>query len=214
VQVLELMAKREGIGDILAEGIKAAGDTFGAPELAMHSKGQGFAVYDPRGCKGMGLTYATSPKGAHHMIATTMGPEIAGNTRLSIEGKGQLQREQQFSMCIVDSISLCATMRAAVSPADQARAYEVVTGIKMDVDLLNKAAERIINLERLYNNKMGLDRKDDTLPKRFTEEKMPSGESAGHTVDLEPMLDEYYSVMGWDNNGVPTEDKLKELGLA
>jgi len=213
VKILEMMVTREGIGDILAEGIKFAGDKFGAPDLAMHSKGQGFAVYDPRGCKGMGLTYATSPKGAHHMIATTMGPEIAENTRLSIEGKGELQRVHQFSMCVVDSISICATMRTAISPGDQAKAFEVVTGLKMDVDTLNKSAERIINLERLYNYKMGFERKDDTLPKRFTEEPMPSGESAGHTVDLESMLDQYYEAMGWDNNGLPTQEKLKELGL-
>ncbi len=213
VAVLELMAKREGIGNILAEGIKHAAETFGAPELGMHSKGQGFAVYDPRGCKGMALTYATSPKGAHHMIATTMGPEIAQGTRLSEDGKGKLQRDQQFSMCVVDSISLCSTMRAGVSLKDQAAAYTVVTGIEMTEEKLNRAAERIINLERMYNVRIGFSRKDDTLPKRILEEAMESGESAGQTVDLDSMLDEYYRAMGWDNNGIPTEAKLEELGI-
>jgi aldehyde:ferredoxin oxidoreductase len=99
VAVLRLIAERKGIGDILAEGIKYASERFGAPELAMHSKGQVMAAYDPRGCRGMALTYATSPKGAHHMFATTMGPEIAGGRALSYEGTGALQKENQLSMC-------------------------------------------------------------------------------------------------------------------
>ena len=213
VQTMQLIAERKGIGDILAEGLKPAGEKFGAPELAMHSKGQAFAVYDPRGCKGMALTYATSPKGAHHMIATTMGPEIAGGTRLSIEGKGKLQREHQFSMCVVDSITLCATMRIGVLPKDQSAAITAVTGIAMTPEKLNLAAERIINMERVYNGKIGFSRKDDTLPKRFLHEPMPKGESAGNTVDLEPMLDEYYDAMGWSREGIPTAQKLLELGL-
>ncbi len=214
VEVLGLMARRQGIGDILAEGIKSSAEQFGAPELGMHSKGQGLAVYDPRGCKGMALTYATSPKGAHHMIATTMGPEIAQGTRLSEEGKGELQRNHQFSMCVVDSISICSTMRAGVSLKDQAAAYSAVTGIEMTEEKLNLAAERIINLERMFNVKIGFSRRDDTLPKRFLEEAMESGESSGQTVDLDAMLDEYYRTMGWDSNGIPTGTKLQELGIS
>jgi aldehyde:ferredoxin oxidoreductase len=213
VKVLEQMAHREGIGDILAEGVKKAAESFGVPELAMESKGQGFAVYDPRGCKGMALTYATSPKGAHHMIATTMGPEISGGTRLSIEEKGALQRVHQFSMCIVDSIALCATTRVGIGLDDQAKGFSMVTGLEMDEDKLTRAAERIINLERMYNVKLGLSRKDDTIPKRFLNEPMPSGASEGETVDLESMLDEFYEVMGWNKDGIPTTEKLQELGL-
>jgi aldehyde:ferredoxin oxidoreductase len=142
-----------------------------------------------------------------------MGAEISGGTRLSIEGKGKLQRDQQFSMCVVDSIGLCATMRVGISPKDQAAAFTAVTGIAMSPDELNYAAEKIINMERIYNNRIGFSRKDDTLPKRFLSEPMPKGESAGHTVDLEPMLDEFYDCMGWDRKGVPTKEKLAELGI-
>ncbi len=214
VQVLQLMVEGKGIGAILAKGVQSAGEQFGAPELAMHSKGQGLAVYDPRGCKGMALTYATSPKGAHHMIATTMAAEIPNGTRLSAEGKGQLQRDQQFSMCVVDSIALCSTVRGGVSLKHQAEAYTAVTGIEMDEERLYLAAERIINLERMYNVRLGFSRKDDTLPKRFLEEALKTGESAGETVDLDPMLDDFYAVMGWDRNGIPTEEKLARLGLS
>ena len=214
IEVLELIGKREGIGNILAEGVKFAAEKFGAPELAMESKGQSFAVYDPRGAKAMALTYATSPKGAHHMIATTFGAEIAMGTRLEETNKALLQKNHQFSMCIVDSIGICSTMRGGVPLIHQAEAYSAVTGIEADEYSLNKAAERIINLERLYNVEIGFSRKDDTLPKRFTDEAMSEGESKGQTVDLEFLLDEFYETMGWDENGIPTKEKLNELDIA
>jgi len=213
LKVLELIGKREGIGDILAEGTKFAAEKFGAPELAMESKGQSLAVYDPRGAKAMALTYATSAKGAHHMNATTFGAEIAMNTRFKVENKASLQRNHQFSMCIVDSIGICSTMRAGIPLMHQAEAYSAVTGFEADENTLNKTAERIINLERLYNVKNGFSRKDDTLPKRFIEEEMPEGEGKGETVDLEFLLDEFYEVMNWTKDGIPTEEKLKELEI-
>ncbi|HSV95372.1 MAG TPA: aldehyde ferredoxin oxidoreductase family protein [Spirochaetota bacterium] len=213
VAVLRLMAERKGIGDILAEGIKSASERFKAPELGMHSKGQALAAYDPRGCKGMALTYATSPKGAHHMIATTMGPEIAGGTRLSYENKGALQKEHQLTMCAVDSLGICSTVRGGFGMGDQAKAFGLVTGIGLDIDGLKLAAERIINLERMYNARLGFSRKDDTLPDRILKTPVPSGPSAGETVDLERMLDEYYGLMGWSRDGIPTREKLVELGI-
>jgi aldehyde:ferredoxin oxidoreductase len=213
IKVLELIGRREGIGDILAEGTRFAAEKFGASELAMESKGQSLAVYDPRGAKAMALTYATSPKGAHHMQATTFGAEIAMGTRLEEVNKAILQRNHQFSMCIVDSIGICSTMRGGLPLMHQAEAYSAVTGINSDEDTLNQVAERIINLERLYNVKIGFSRKDDTLPKRFTDEEMTEGESKGSKVNLEYLLDEFYETMGWDNNGIPTEEKLRELDI-
>ncbi|MHA2392642.1 MAG: aldehyde ferredoxin oxidoreductase family protein [Promethearchaeota archaeon] len=213
LQVLEKIGKREGIGDTLAEGVAKAGQKLGIADLAMHSKGQSLPVYDPRGAKGMALTYATSPKGAHHMLATTFGAELSAGNRFDIKGKGLIERDHQLSMSIVDSIALCSTMRAGIPLEDQLSAYSVVTGIKLSIEEFLKAAERIINLERMYNINLGFDRKDDSLPTRFIEEPMPRGESKGQIVELESLLDDYYQVMEWDINGVPTERKLKELGL-
>jgi len=213
LQILEKIGKREGLGDILAQGIERAGKELGILEFAVHSKGQTFPVYDPRGAKAMALTYATSPKGAHHMYATTFGAELALGNRFEEEGKAILERNQQFSMCIVDSIALCSTMRAGITFEDQAEAYRIVTGIDMNIERLNKIAERIINLERLYNIKIGLSRKEDSLPNKFLQEPIPKGPSKGQTVDLNSMLDEYYKLMGWNQDGIPTEAKLKELGL-
>ncbi len=214
IQVLEKIGKREGIGDILAEGVVYAAEKFGAPHLAIHSKGQVFGAYDPRGLKSMALTYATSPKGAHHMIATTMGYEIQSGTGLDIKDKEILQRNHQLSMCIQDSIAQCSTMRAGLSLEEITNAYSIVTGIELDKDKLLKAAERVINLERMYNVRMGFSRKDDTLPKRFLNETMSKGKSAGSTVDLEKLLDNFYSVMGWNQNGIPKKEKLEELELS
>jgi len=214
VSLLRMMAERRGIGDILAEGVRCASERFGAPELAMHSRGQALPAYDPRGCKSMALAYATSPKGAHHMFSPTMGHEIAAGTRLSYEGKGALHMENQMEMCAVDSLGICSTVRGSFNISEQARAFGLVTGMKLDVEGLKLAAERTINLERIYNARLGFSRKDDTLPKRILCEPVPSGPSAGETVDLDRLLDEYYSQMGWNlEDGLPTRERLLTLGL-
>ena len=213
LETLEKIGKREGLGDILAQGLLKASQILNIEEFAIHSKGQSFPVYDPRGAKGMALTYATSPKGAHHMLATTFGTELAMGNRFENKGKGLLERDQQFSMAIVDSIAMCSTMRAGIPLENQARVYSEVTGIKVDNSKLLKAAERIINLERMYNVKLGFDRSQDTLPNRFINEPMPSGKSKGQVVELKHLLDDYYSIMGWNTDGVPTKKKLKKLDL-
>lgn len=212
VRLLEMIARREGLGDLLAEGVHYAAEKLGAPELAMHVKGLPLATYDPRGCKGMALTYATSPKGAHHMTSPTMGPEINGD-RFTTAGKASLVRDVQLQMAIVDSLAVCSSMRFVLPVAKQLQLLNVVTGMDLAEDKALLIGERIINLERMYNIHLGCSRKEDRLPERFTREKMPAGLSAGQVVDLETMLDDYYSVMGWDNSGIPTPRKLSELGL-
>lgn len=213
VTLLEMIVERRGIGAVLAEGVQAAAERFGAPELGIHSKGMSPGAYDPRGAKGMALTYATSSKGAHHMFATTFGYEIASGNRLEEAGKGELQRNHQFSMCVVDSIGMCSTMRIGISIEDMCEAMRAVSGRVMSPEDMNLAAERIINLERMYNVRMGFSRKEDSLPQRFLSETMEVGESAGQTVDLERLLDEYYQAMGWDRNGIPSQTTLGKLDL-
>ena len=127
-----MIVQRRGIGATLAEGVRSAADRFGAPEAAIHSKGLSPGAYDPRGAKGMALTYATSSKGAHHMFATTFGAEIAADNRLEEEGKGELQRTHQFSMCVVDTLGMCSTMRIGLGQEDMAEGLEAVTGLKLN----------------------------------------------------------------------------------
>ena len=212
VELLGLMADRKGIGDLLAEGAKAAAEKLGVPDLAMHVKGMPLATYDPRGCKGMAITYGTSPKGAHHMVSPTMGPEIAGD-RFAVEGKGKLVRSVQQYLAIVDSMTMCSSMRFVLSLEKQLQLYRAVTGTSLSEDEAMQAGERILNLERMYNVGLGLDRRHDVLPRRFLEEPMPEGLSKGQKVEMDALLDDYYSAMGWDRNGIPTPQKLLELGL-
>jgi aldehyde:ferredoxin oxidoreductase len=212
VAMAEKMVKREGLGDLLAEGVKVASEKLGAPELAIHSKGLPPATYDPRGCKGMALTYATSPKGAHHMISPTMGAEIAGD-RFADVGKAGIVRDIQMQMALVDSLGYCSTMRFVYTVDKQVDLFNLVTGLNYSKQELLEVGERILNLERLFNMREGFSRKDDTLPKRFLEEAMKEGPSQGQTINLQSMLDEYYQAMGWSEDGIPKEETIKRLGL-
>ena len=209
------IADRTGLGDILAEGARRAAEKFGTPDLAMHAKGQELATYEPRGVVGMGLSYAISPKGGHHMIAPTMGMETAGDParRLIPDGKAKMVKDTQLIMTIVDSLGMCASMRFVLAPQAMLSLYGAVTGITLEEEDALRIAERVNNLERLFNVREGLTRKNDTLPRRLLKEAMPSGPSKGNTVPLDQMLDEYYELIGWDSNGMPDPKRMRELGL-
>jgi aldehyde:ferredoxin oxidoreductase len=215
VTLVRQIGERQGLGDLLAEGSMRAAQRLGVPQLAMHSKGSELATYEPRGVVGMGLTYAVSPRGGHHMIAPTMGAEIAGDParRLRADGKAALVRDTQFIMAIVDSLTLCASMRFALPLKPMLDLYGAVTGQALSETEALLTAERIVNLERLFNTRDGFRRKDDSLPTRLTDEPMPSGPSQGNVVPLQTMLDEYYHLMGWDDDGVPTPSCIEKLGL-
>ncbi|HUT93204.1 MAG TPA: aldehyde ferredoxin oxidoreductase family protein [Thermoguttaceae bacterium] len=215
IAITRQIAERTGLGDVLAEGSKRAAERFGVPDLAMQVKGQELATYEPRGVVGMGLSYAISPKGGHHMIAPTMGLETAGDParRLIPDGKAKMVRDTQLIMTIVDSLALCASMRFVLGLESMLGLYRAVTGIAIEEQEALLMAERVDNLERLFNLREGLARKDDTLPRRLLKEAMPSGASQGNTVPLDQMLDEYYGLMGWDSSGVPTAERMQELGL-
>lgn len=215
VAVVQQIAERTGLGDVLAEGSRRAAERLGVPELAMQVKGQELATYEPRGVVGMGLSYAISPKGGHHMIAPTMGLETAGDParRLIPDGKAKMVRDTQWIMTIVDSLAMCASMRFVLGLESMLGLYRAVTGIALEEQEALRIAERVDNLERLFNVREGLTRKDDTLPRRLLQEAMPSGPSQGNRVPLDAMLDEYYGLMGWDSGGVPTAERMRELGL-
>jgi len=108
---------------------------------------------------------------------------------------------------------VCRFATYACSEFIWARLLTAVTGISYQPEELIQMGERIVNLERLFNIREGFSRKDDTLPRRLLEEPVTSGPAQGRTVNLDPMLDEYYQFRGWDTNGAPLEKKLTELGL-
>jgi len=221
VKLLEAQAFRKGtIGHWLAEGGFRLAEHYGHPELFMGSKKQGFAAYDPRGSIGMGLAYATSNRGACHLRGYTISLEHFGNP---IKLDPFTPKEKPYWLTIlqnttsfVDASGICLFSTFDMNPGEDVTAM-VSESLGHNVggpeDML-KIGDRIWNLERMFNNAAGLTRADDSLPPRITSEPLTEGPSKGHVVDLPPMLDEYYQLRGWDTQGRPTSDKLRQLGLA
>ena len=214
-----MIAKREGLGNIMAEGADATAKHFGHPELAMTCKKQGIPAYDPRGMKGMGLGYATSNRGACHLRAYTPAAELNimpyGSLKvdpLEWKGKGGLVKIFQDIHAFSDSMDLCKFSAFAMGAEEYAQQYAAMTGVPFTTDDVLKTGERIYNLERHYNNLNGFREGSDTLPKRFLEEPSDQQGSMGQVCELDKMLVEYYEARGW-KDGVVTEAKLKELEI-
>ncbi len=226
VELTRLTAARQGFGARLAEGSLRLAMACGHPELAMVAKGQEFAGYDPRGEQGMGLAYATSPIGASHMRGDPAYIELLGVPMLidphSWRDKGRLVKDWQDIFAVIDSAGLCVffSVRNLVAPTRDIRPEGIAdllnaaTGAAYSVDELARAGERVFNAERIFLNRAGFDRAQDTLPPRITSEPMPAGPARGMVCHLDEMLDDYYKVRGWDQRGYPTLAKLAELGLA
>jgi aldehyde:ferredoxin oxidoreductase len=213
----EMIAKREGFGNILADGADAVAKHFGHPELAMTVKGQGIPAYDPRGLKGMGMGYATSNRGACHLRAYTPAAELGVMPFNSLKvdplewkGKGELVKIFQDVHAFSDSMDLCKFSAFAMGAEEYAQQYSAMTGVPFTADDVLKTGERIYNLERHYNNLNGFKEGSDYLPKRFLEEPSDQPGSEGQVCELDKMLEEYYEKRGWVNGVVP-EAKLKEL---
>ena len=217
VELLKLMGTREGIGNLLAEGSYRLAEHYGHPELSMSVKKQEIPAYDPRGVKGIGLEYATSNRGACHVRGYTIAPEVLGTPiqvdRLAYEGKAGLTKLFQDLTAAVDASGACLFTTFGMEASNYAELLKAATGIPYDEKTLLLAGERIWNLEKLFNLKAGLTKEDDTLPKRLLEEPIKSGPSKGEVNELHKMLPEYYQLRGWDSEGSPSEDKLKELSL-
>ncbi|MDD4238012.1 MAG: aldehyde ferredoxin oxidoreductase family protein [Desulfotomaculaceae bacterium] len=217
LQAIEQIANREGVGELLAEGSRRMAEDCGFARYSMQVKGLELPAYDPRGMQGMGLGFATSNRGGCHLRAYMVGPEALGVPkmvdRFSTGGKAGLTITQQNINAAVDSLIICRFINLAVSEEYFARALSAATGINYQPQDLHRIGERIWNLERLYNLQAGVDSSFDTLPPRLLEEPIAEGPSLGRTVELKPMLAEYYRFRGWDAAGIPTPEKLQELKL-
>lgn len=217
IEAIHKIARREGFGDLLAKGAKAAAEEIsgGAEDYAIHVKGLELAGYDPRGAKGMGLGYATSPRGGCHERGYTLEEVVGiiGDDRFKYEDKGGYVKTKQNEVAVKDALGFCVLSSAGTSFDDLAELFTASTGIEMDADTLLQAGDRICNLERLFNLREGFTRKDDTLPKRLIKEAVKGSDGNMHVVDIDRLLDDYYAARGWDQAGVPLESTLKELGL-
>ncbi len=216
VEAVWRTAYKAGFGRYLALGSKRLAEIFGAPDLSMSVKGLELPAYDPRGAKGIGLTYATANRGGCHVTGYTISPEILGLPEkidpLTIEGKAQWVKAFQDFTCVVNSTVNCLFTTFALGAEDYAKLLSAVTGWDMSAEDVMRIGERIYNLERVIMNKYGFTGKDDTLPKRLLQEPMPEGPAKGHVVELDKMKEEYYKLRGWVD-GVPTPEKLKELEI-
>jgi aldehyde:ferredoxin oxidoreductase len=216
-KLLEDMAYRRDLGAELAEGSARFAARFGHPELSMSVKGLEMPAYDPRGMQGQGLLYATSNRGACHMRGNMLGLEVLGLPKLidrfQTQGKSSYVTLHQNASAAIDSLVICKFTNMGVAEEYFARTLSAVTGVQYATGDLIKVGERVWNLERLYNNREGFTRADDTLPPRMLSEAVADGPSRGWVSRLDLMLDEYYRARGWDAEGRPHKAKLANLGL-
>jgi len=212
----EVTARGEGFGKEVAQGSKRLCAKYGHPELSMTVKGQEFPAYDSRGIQGMGLTYATSNRGACHLRSYTVASEVLGipvkTDPLTTEGKPALVKAFQDATAVFDSTGLCVFTSFAWTLQDVAPQLAGACDGDWSLENLGVVGERIWNLEREFNLAAGLTSKDDTLPPRLTKEPAKTGPAKGLVNGLDRMLPEYYELRGWDANGVPTGATRERLG--
>jgi aldehyde:ferredoxin oxidoreductase len=218
---LESMAMREGFGDILAEGVRAVARHVGndSDRFAMHVKGLEFPAYEPRGAFGSGLSYAVSPRGACHRRAWPPAKEILGGfPPFTTEGKAAMIRDLYNENGVLHSLLVC-DMPAKFIPLsldDYSHYWHAASGEHIAKEDFLKIGERIETLIRMFNNREGFTRNDDTLPYRTLQEPLLDGPAKGQFIgeeNLDRMIDEYYALRGWDAAGVPTEETLKRHQL-
>ena len=224
LKLIELIVKREGLGDILAEGTKRASDIIGhnSSAFAIHVKNLDLPGHDPRCFNGLGLGYATSNRGACH--TNSFAYVYMGRTsdaslnidildRLSHKGTGEFVAVLQNFMALCDSLNICKFTGFGLQAGDFHRWLSWITGWNITFEEFLRTGERIYNLKRLYNLRCGINRKDDTLPERILHLKREGLHSPEKLPDLDKMLDEYYKARGWYENGVPQREKLSHLDL-
>lgn len=229
IELIHRIARREGIGDLLAEGTKrvAARLDRGAESFAMHVKGLELPAYDPRAAKICGLAFATANRGGDHITAYVEGPAfidipfpVVEDSRIedpTVENpaEAKIVKDLEDALTVFDCVGTCKFMGMALSAEDWAAMVADCLGWEFDVSDFRKAGERVYNLARAFSVREGLTRADDTLPRRLLEEPLPEGVAEGHRVErLDEMLDAYYQFRGWDRStGRPTPEKLRELNL-
>jgi len=201
-ELLFKICRREGLGEVLAEGIKAASRALEAEDLAVHVKGLEPAGYDPRVLKGMALGYATSPRGACHLPATFYIYELRGVVDPSaIRGKAESYIEREDRLTIMDTMIICRFFRDMIDWPELITLIKATTGLDINETRLKEIADNITTLRRLINLREGWIKEDDMLPPRFFEE--PINGKKITKDEFIYMLEEYYQLRGWDKEGKP-----------
>jgi len=227
IDLVHKIGRREGIGNLLAEGTRNMANKLGKDSIkfAMQVKGLELPAYDSRGAKITGLAYATAPRGGDHITAWIEGPAFlsmpfmliddadVGDPLKEIPEKTFILKDLEDGFAVFDSIGGCKFMGIVLSAEDWASLISKLLGYEFTTNDFRKTGERLFTLAKIFNLREGLTRADDTLPARLLEEPMPEGPAKGQMVNLSPLLDAYYEFRGWNKNGIPTKEKLNELGL-
>ncbi|TSA16011.1 aldehyde ferredoxin oxidoreductase [bacterium] len=215
VALTEKIAKGEGIGQLLQKGVREISKHYpGSEDFAMQVKGLEMPAYHPNAAKGIGLSYAVSERGACHLRGSPLSEILGGADPLATEGKAELFQANQSDTSVIDALILCYFVKFGITLKEILQMVNACTGFEYkNPRELEQVGERITVLARLFNTREGFSVKDDILPKRALAEPLPSGPAKGHVMELEKLRTEYYHLMGWDENGIPTEKRLVELGL-
>jgi aldehyde:ferredoxin oxidoreductase len=223
IRLVELTGRNEGFGKLIGEGSRRLAAMYGpeAGKYAMNVKGMEFPGYDPRGIQGMSLAFATSTRGACHLRATMYVPELFQGKldRFTVKGKAPVLKEFQELFTLLDCMILCkfgARNAFGNSWDEMVKLVNMATGAGYTVDELRQVGARAWTMERLFNLREGLSKKDDTLPERLFTVPIHDGPSKGAVVnkaDFDNELEEYYKLWGWTLDGVPTKQALDALGM-
>lgn len=217
--------REEGIGTLLAEGVKRAAEELGrgTDDYAVHVKGLECPAWGPRGTPGMGLAYMTADRGGCHQRGFMIAYEVGGEpykgepvTAHSLLGKAEILRKEQDYLAGTDALVKCDFGAFGVTAATYALLFKAATGRSIDGDFFGELGERIWNQTRLFNLREGFTAADDRLPKRFVNEALTEGPHKGQRIseeDMDYLRADYYRVRGWDEQGRPLNKTLKRLGL-
>jgi aldehyde:ferredoxin oxidoreductase len=221
LEMVRRIGAREGLGDVLGEGVKLAAQRIdkGAEDLANHVKGLEMTGYDVRCLKTAALGYAVSFIGADHERHRAYLFDIKKRTDRFVaeKGRGKLVKDMEDFYAVTDSLLVSKFLTGIYEGFDDlATIYNLITGLNITGQEMGMAGERINNLARMFNVREGLTRKDDHLPKKVMSVPIPEGASKGSFVtqeDLDLLLDDYYEARGWTKEGIPTQGKLEELAI-
>ncbi len=222
VAVMEMMAHREGLGDMLAEGVKRASEKLGkgSEHFAMHSKGMELPGYDVRSLKTFAMGLAVGTRGPCHNRSLAYELDVKGvfDRFTATPGRGPLVVENENFACVLDCLVLCKFLRNCFDDfnAEVAELYTMTTGIELSPEELAEVGDRVCNLKKAFNIREGWTRADDTLPPRALYDPIPSGPSKGSVIspeELALLIDDYYEARGWTQDGMIPKSKLIELGL-
>jgi aldehyde:ferredoxin oxidoreductase len=216
LEALTLISTKKGHANRLGQGPKELATSFDMPDIFMGVKGMPMAPFDPRAIQGMGLHFATSNYGAHHLYAYTLIDEVLNvNEKMEpyeIEGKPALTKFYQDATAVMDSLGLCCWPLMGLKFKNFVPLVNSGLGTDHNGDDLLSIGERIWNTERLFNIKAGIDGSHDTLPERFIQEPIKDGPAEGQVSRVNEMMPEYYRLRGWNDKGEPMQETIEAKG--